>query len=141
MKYIFDKTISRNTLQVAVVFFLMMASFASSQSGGQYELSWSTIDGGGGTSSGGQYIVSGTIGQHDAAYSTGGDYELLGGFWPGQPLCTVNFEHFARFAQYWLEAGTGLPADLYEDDFVDLLDLELFVYEWLYYCPYDWPLK
>ncbi len=106
-----------------------------------YDISWHTIDGGGGISTGGQYIVTGTTGQHDAAYSAGGDYELLGGFWPGEPLCIVDFKHFARFAQYWLEAGIGLPADLYEDDFVDLLDLELFVYEWLYYCPYDWPLR
>jgi hypothetical protein len=108
---------------------------------GRYEISWSTIDGGGGVSSGGQYVVTGTIGQPDAGYSAGGDYELIGGFWPGQPLCTVDFQHFARFAEYWLESGIGLPADLYEDNFVDLLDLELFVYEWLYYCPYDWPLR
>ena len=108
---------------------------------GDYEISWHTIDGGGGVSSGGQYLVRGTIAQHDAAYSESGDYEILGGFWPGEPLCTVNFEDFARFAEYWLDAGTGLPADLYEDNFVDLWDLELFVYEWLYYCPYGWPLK
>jgi len=67
--------------------------------------------------------------------------DSLGADVKGEPLCTVNFQHFARFAEYWLEAGTGLPADLYEDDFVDLFDLELFVYEWLYYCPYNWPLK
>jgi riboflavin biosynthesis pyrimidine reductase len=67
--------------------------------------------------------------------------ELLGGFWPGEPLCTVDFEHFARFADLWLETGPGLAADLYEDDIVDELDLKLFVYEWLYYCPLDWPLK
>jgi len=120
---------------------LIMLSVLVTPVFGGYEISWHTIDGGGGTSSSGQYIVSGTIGQHDAAYSHSGDYELLGGFWPGQPLCTVNFQHFARFAQYWLESGTGLPADLYEDGFIDLLDLELFVYEWLYYCPYDWPMK
>ncbi len=107
----------------------------------RYDLSWRTIDAGGGTSSDGQYIVTGTIGQHDAAYSAGGDYELLGGFWPGAPLCTVDFEHFARFAEYWLESGSGLPADLYGDDTVDLLDLDIFVHEWLYYCPYAWPLK
>ncbi len=51
-----------------------------------YEISWSTIDGGGGRSSGGQYELVGTIGQPDAAYSAGGNYELLGGFWPGGPL-------------------------------------------------------
>ena len=122
-------------LSVALLF---MSGLAQST---QYEITWSTIDGGGAVSSGGQYLVRGTIGQPDAAYSEGGDYELLGGFWPGESLCTVNFEDFARLAEYWLKAGTGLPADLYEDDFVDLLDLELFVYEWLYYCPYGWPLK
>ena len=112
-------------------------------SGGTYILSQHTIDGGGGTSSGGTYTLTGTIGQPDAAYSAGGQYELLGGFWPGGPLCFVDFRHFARFADHWLETGTGLPADLYEDeyDIVDRLDLDVFVDEWLDYCPYDWPLR
>ena len=109
--------------------------------GGSYDLNWSTIDGGGGTSSGGQYLVRGTIGQHDAAYSQGQQYELLGGFWPGEPMCFINFEHFARFAEYWLVIGDNLPADLHEDNVVDLLDLKEFVDEWLYWCPYDWLLK
>lgn len=108
---------------------------------GQYDLSWSTIDGGGGTSSGGPYVVMGTSGQADAAWSAGGDYELLGGFWPGEPLCAVDFYHFVRFAELWLETGPGLAADLYEDNIVDSYDLKLFVDEWLYYCSLDWPLK
>ncbi|GAH65137.1 unnamed protein product, partial [marine sediment metagenome] len=88
---------------------LLIALPALAQSGGDYELSWSTIDGGGGTSSGGPYTLTGTIGQPDADWASGGDYELLGGFWPGEPLCFVDFRHFARFAEYWLETGTGLP--------------------------------
>lgn len=67
---------------------LMLASLtlrssapAEAQSGGPYDLSWSTIDGGGGTSSGGAYAVSGTIGQADASTLSGGDYSLAGGFW------------------------------------------------------------
>jgi len=110
---------------------------------GDYEIDWHTIDGGGGTSSGGQYVLSGTIGQPDAAYSAGGHYELLGGFWPGGPLCFVDFQHFARFAEYWLETGSDLPADLYEDeyDIIDWFDMEVFVDEWLNYCPYDWSLR
>jgi len=107
----------------------------------QYEISWYTIDGGGGQSSGGQYVLVGTIGQPDAAYSYGGNYEVLGGFWPGGPLCIVNFEQFAEFAQYWLYTGSDIPADLYEDNIVNYNDLRLFVDEWLCYCPYDWPLK
>jgi hypothetical protein len=106
-----------------------------------YEISWHTIDGGGGKSSGEAYIVRGTIGQAEAGVMSGGLYELLGGFLPGEPLCVVDFEHFARFAEYWLETGPNLPADLYEDDIVNWFDLGVFVDQWLYYCPYDWPLK
>ncbi len=110
---------------------------------GDYEIVRSTIDGGGGMSSSGQYMLTGTIAQHDAAYSKGEPYELLGGFWPGEPTCTVNFEHFARFAQHWLETGTDSPADLYKDtdDIVNEFDLNEFVDYWLCYCPYNWPLK
>ncbi len=110
---------------------------------GDYDISWYSIDSGGGTSTSGQYIVTGTIGQHDAAYSSSDDYELLGGFWQGEPTCFVDFEHFARFAQYWLVTGGNLPADLYKDEnnIVDNLDLKEFIDEWLWYCPYNWPLK
>jgi len=130
-------------MMLAIFAICVLGSVAVAGSGGPYELSWSTIDGGGGTSSGGAYTLTGTIGQHDAAYSEGEGYELLGGFWPGGPLCIVNFEDFAKFAQYWLDTGTDLPADLYEDEnnIVDVLDLKQFVNEWLQYCPYDWPLK
>src|SRR3990170_6278085 len=51
---------------------------------GGFELSWSTVDGGGGTSTGGGYELSGTIGQPDASSfampMTGGSFELVGGF-------------------------------------------------------------
>ena len=134
-KLMIVKVVEPILLTVCLLFF-PVSTFAD------YEISWHTIDGGG-VSAGGQYIVRGTIGQPDAGEMAGGDYELLGGFWPGEPLCTVNFYHFARFAEYWLETGVGLPADLYEDEnnIVDYLDLDAFVYEWLYYCPYDWPLR
>ena len=108
-----------------------------------YEIPWHTIDGGGGQSSGGQYVLTGTIGQPDAAYSDGGQYEMLGGFWPGGPLCFVEFDDYARFANYWLQEGPDMPADLYEDEnnIVDEHDLRVFVDAWLNYCPYNWPLK
>ena len=77
----------------------------------------------------------------DGVYSQGGDYELYGGFWQSVHMCVVDFEDFARFAEYWLQTGPGLPADLHEDNTVNYFDLDAFVYEWLYYCPYDWPLK
>ncbi len=119
----------------------LLAAAASAQSGGPYVLEWSTIDGGGGQSSGGQYVLTGTIGQPDAAYSEGGNYELLGGFWPGGPLCFVEFDDFVRFVNYWLQAGSNLPADLDGSGIVDIYDLKLFADEWLCICPYTWLLK
>jgi hypothetical protein len=126
------------TVRLAVIFVaLLFASFSY----GDYQLVWSTIDGGGGRSAGGQYVLTGTIGQPDAGYSAAGKYELLGGFWPGGPLCFVDFPDFARFAVLWLYEGEGLPADLDNDEDVDLEDLKQFVDYWLLCCPYDWPLK
>ena len=113
-----------------------------------YEISWSTIDGGGGRSTGGDYALVGTIGQPDAGQMSGGDYELSGGFWPGGPmlaLCFVDFEHFAAFALYWLDidcdAGNdwcdGADLDYLGD--VDLEDVKVLAYYWLDTCPLDWP--
>ena len=125
----------------SAVLILMLMALATPIVSAQYELSWYTIDGGGGRSIGGPYTLTGTIGQPDAAAVSGGDYELLGGFWPGGPLCFVNFKHFARFAEYWLEPGAGLPADLDQLNGVNGVDLRLFVEQWLCYCPAGWPLK
>ncbi len=136
-------TISSGLLLTTAVFLILLqiTTPARTQSGGPYVLEWSTIDGGGGSSSGGPYELIVTIGQPDAAWSSGGEYELLGGFLPGGPLCFVDFHHFARFAQYWLEPGAGLPADLDQLNGVNGVDLRLFVEEWLCYCPAGWPLK
>ena len=51
--------------------------------GGGYDLSWWTVDGGGGVLSNGGYTLHGTIGQPDAGPALqSGNYSLLGGFWP-----------------------------------------------------------
>ena len=47
----------------------------------EFDLSWHTIDGGGGTISGGDFVLRGTIGQPDAGDLSGGDFTLRGGFW------------------------------------------------------------
>jgi hypothetical protein len=132
-----------NMQKIKMIMILGIAALTTFVSMGfcDYQIVWSTIDGGGGMSSGGTYVLTGTIGQPDAGYSEGGNYELLGGFWPGGPLCFVEFEDFARFAELWLYQGSGLPADLDDDDDVDIDDLKLFVDEWLCTCPYDWPLR
>jgi hypothetical protein len=66
---------------------LSLVSVAYAQSGGGYDLSWSTVDGGGHSwSTGGNYSLGGTIGQYDAdGKHTGGNYALQGGFW--HPVC------------------------------------------------------
>jgi len=61
---------------------LLWTSLVFAQSG--YDLSWWTIDGGGGASSGRGYTLVGTSGQADAGVSmSGSGYTLVGGFWPG----------------------------------------------------------
>lgn len=61
----------------------VLATPALAQTGGGYDLTWNTFDGGGATfSAGGGYELGATIGQPDAAQSlTGGAYRLSGGFW------------------------------------------------------------
>src|SRR5688572_19322998 len=64
----------------------LLSTISHAQSGGQFDLSWSTIDGGGGASSGGQFQLQGTIGQPDAGVIAGGNFKLEGGFWSGITL-------------------------------------------------------
>lgn len=53
------------------------------QTGGGYNLTWWTVDGGGERLTGGSYVLLGTAGQPDAGVLTGGTWVLTGGFWPG----------------------------------------------------------
>lgn len=60
---------------------LLPSPTAWAQSGGDYELEWSTVDNGGAISVGGDYALGGAMGQPDAGTLSGGAYELSGGFW------------------------------------------------------------
>ncbi len=61
---------------------LLCLLYASAQSGGGYDLSWWTIDGGVTFATGGAFNLGGTVGQPDASNPlTGGFYSLTGGFW------------------------------------------------------------
>ena len=72
----------RILLIMALLAIILLTSFTIATNG--YNLSWWTVDGGGGTfSTGGDYTLGGTIGQPDAGLLTGGDYTLGGGFWGG----------------------------------------------------------
>ncbi len=77
-------TITGLTAVLVTLALLLVVSTALAQTGGDYDLYWSTIDGGGGESHGGGYSLMGTAGQPDAgAALSGGAYTLVGGFWPG----------------------------------------------------------
>ena len=69
-----------------------VAAIAQVEAPGTFDLSWNTVDGGGGKSSGGPFELTGTIGQHDAGTLalTGGSFSLTGGFWPGASEPPVN---------------------------------------------------
>ncbi len=51
--------------------------------GALYDLSFWSVDGGGGSSAGGTYTVLGDVGQPDAGRLSGGAYTLDGGFLAG----------------------------------------------------------
>lgn len=69
---------------LALTLVLLGATAVLAQAGGDYSLTWSTVDGGGEMySTGGAYTLGGTVGQPDAGVLEGGDYSLVGGFWGG----------------------------------------------------------
>ena len=77
-----------------------------------FDLSWHTIDGGGGTSSAAGFTITATIGQPEPGPAmSGGPFELIGGFWPG--------------------SGVGsCPADISGNSIVDVDDLLLVINSW-----------
>lgn len=74
---------------IMLMVWLVMVLPVFSQSGEDYELNWSTIDGGGGLCVGGGYMVMGTIGQADTGWSAGDGYQVMAGFfaYPHVPEC------------------------------------------------------
>ena len=77
----------RSAIFTAVLLALLLTRIAPAQTGSDvwsgmgYDLSWSSIDGGGGMSSDGTYTLNGSLGQPDAGALTGSSYTLTGGFW------------------------------------------------------------
>jgi hypothetical protein len=58
-----------------------------------YDLSWWTVDGGGGiSSSDGGYSLGGTAGQPDAGLLSGDTFTLAGGFWPGGAVAVPKYD-------------------------------------------------
>ncbi len=99
---------TRNATAVCILTMFILACTAL----GQYQISWYTVDGGGGHSAGGDFSLSGTIGQHDAGPSagamSGGACTLIGGFWPAAVLVC------------------HCPGDMNGDGIKDALDIQQF---------------
>lgn len=102
----------------ALVLCVLVATAALAQSGGTYDLSWNTVDGGGATfSTGSTYSLGGTAGQPDAGSMNGGTYALDGGFWngiAGKPTAALLALFQGRFenAAVTLEWITSSETDL-----------------------------
>jgi len=80
---------------VAFAVALLISSIAAAQTGAGYDLTWNTIDGGGGSNSGGTYSLAGTLGQSDAGTLSGSGYTLHGGFWISPAV--LPLPHFEVF--------------------------------------------
>jgi hypothetical protein len=116
-----------------------LSPFAFSQTGGSFDLSWNTIDGGGHTfSTGSTFELGGTVGQPDASNAlSGGSYSLTGGFWfpsepPGCPVpgdvdcsgCVDDADLAAVIFEFGsAESGAFGNTDLNNDGIVDDADL------------------
>ncbi|MEM7114986.1 MAG: hypothetical protein AAF614_21290 [Chloroflexota bacterium] len=74
---------------------LAATTLVGAQTGGGFDLSWATIDAGGGSSSGGSFDVQGTIGQPDAGALAAGNFRLGGGFWECQQPDAVTLPTIA----------------------------------------------
>jgi hypothetical protein len=104
-----------------------------------FEISRSTIDGGGAMrSTGGDFELAGTIGQPDTGIMSGADFELSGGFWFPVALDDCNSDGWIDLIDYddfdgCISGPDGelpLPEcncfDLDSDDDIDLSDIARF---------------
>src|SRR6186997_886498 len=95
------------------------ALISHAQSGGPFDLKWSTIDSGGGTSRGGQFSLSGTLGQPDAGTLASNQFKLEGGFWSGvstmqtagAPLLKIKLSGGGQAVLSWPVSVTGFALE------------------------------
>ncbi len=120
---------------------ILAASAALAQTGGGYDLTWSTVDGGGQmVSAGGSFELGGTIGQPDAQGApvmSGGSFELTGGFWPVANVCyclaDVNGDgkkdgrDVQKFVGCVIAGGDCSCADVDQANGVTIADVAVFV--------------
>ena len=79
----------RATPFLVLLAMLSLSTVVLAQGGGDFALTWWTVDGGGVTfATGGDYGLGSTIGQPEAGVLSGGDFTLYGGFWFGEGAAT-----------------------------------------------------
>ena len=135
--------VSRITLMTLIAMVLAATRLRRRHGRGGFDLSWHTVDGGGGTSTGGNFTLTGTIGQHAHAGApmTGGGFSVTGGFWaiditPGPITCLgdldnnnqVNGIDLGILLNQWLTDGT---ADFNNDNTVNGIDLGILLNAWV----------
>lgn len=131
---------ARSIIAIAILSLTTTVTSSQAQSGGGYDLTWSTIDGGGASSTGGAFSLSGTIGQPDAQVApvmTGGAFELNGGFWPASNVCYCladmngdgkkNGADIQQFVGCVIGGGNCSCADTDQANGITIADVPVFV--------------
>lgn len=127
----------------APTFLMIAGALAGAFAGDPFEISWSSVDGGGGRSgavdqSGNPIALTGSIGQHDAGVLTDGlpspEFTLTGGvlvdFFVACPGDTngdrvIDFLDLNNCLSDFGLSASGLAGDLNRDGVSDFLDLNL----------------
>jgi hypothetical protein len=136
----------RSPLIVTTALPLAIGAATMARGAGGLDLSWNTIDGGGGTAASGAFMLCGTIAQHDAGTMSGGGFALRGGFWavegggdgllcPGDTNAdgVVDVQDLVDVVLSWGPCSAGpdsCPADTNDDGAVDVQDLVSVVLAW-----------
>ncbi|MCH7791777.1 MAG: hypothetical protein IID31_05810 [Planctomycetes bacterium] len=138
-----NRTMNRRALIVAFVPALL-TGFANTATAQPFDISWYTIDCGGGPSAGGSFQLSGTIGQHDAGVMSGGPFTLTGGFWSGAgaALCyadcdangSLDIFDFLCFQNSFV-SGEPYACDCDPDPVCDIFDFLCFQNAFVAGCP------
>ncbi|MCZ6834912.1 MAG: hypothetical protein O7G85_03990 [Planctomycetota bacterium] len=105
-------------------------------SGPAFDISWFTMDGGGGLSTGGTFDLQGVIGQPDAGGMRGGIFELAGGWLSTPPPPSLTFPVDPRGSYLHMFPNTGVgpviielaSVGLFPGDLIQIENLGGYVY-------------
>ena len=118
----------RSAFLLGLLLLVAGSTAALAQSGGGFELQWSSINATG-TSRGGDYTLSATAGQPDSGHMAGGDFGMTGGFWQCSPPGDFNANSQIDVQDVFLVAahwGEGVsPYDLDHSGQVTVRDIML----------------